>query len=226
MISPAVRYDPGCNVTLDASGGPSSPAQDPGHQLLQCILQLCAPDATATTAETLLDRCGSLSGVLTASPEALERAGLSAVSSVKVEKLYSCFAQLARWEVGPRPIINSWNALLSYVRTTVGHERRERFHVLFLDRRLRLIRDERLGSGTVDHAPVYPREVMRRALELSASALILVHNHPSGDATPSKADIDITRQIADAGRVLGITVHDHLVVGGAEVASFKSLGLF
>lgn len=98
--------------------------------------------------------------------------------------------------------------------------------MLFLDKRLRLIRDERLGSGTVDHAPVYPREVIRRALELSASALILVHNHPSGDPTPSRGDIEITRKIADGGRLLGIEVHDHLIVGGSEVTSFKALGLF
>jgi DNA repair protein RadC len=122
-------------------------------------------------------------------------------------------------------VISSWSALLAYVRAALAHEPREQFRVLFLDKKNGLIADEMLGQGTVDHAPVYPREVARRALELSASALILVHNHPSGDPTPSAADIDMTRQIVEAVRALKIAVHDHLVVGAGGVASFKALGL-
>jgi DNA repair protein RadC len=123
-------------------------------------------------------------------------------------------------------VISSWSALLAYVKTALAHEAREQFRVLFLDKKNQLIADEVMNRGTVDHAPVYPREVMRRALELSASAVILVHNHPSGDPTPSSADIDMTRQIVEAGRSLRIAVHDHLIAARDGVASLKALGLF
>jgi DNA repair protein RadC len=122
-------------------------------------------------------------------------------------------------------VISSWSALLAYVKVALANEPREQFRVLFLDKKNQLIADEIQNRGTVDHAPVYPREVMRRALELSSSNVILVHNHPSGDPTPSHADVDMTRQVVEAGRALKIGVHDHLVVGREGVASFKSLGL-
>ena len=122
-------------------------------------------------------------------------------------------------------MITSWSQLLAYVKLALAHEAREQFRVLFLDKKNQLIADEVQNHGTVDHAPVYPREVMRRALELSASAIILVHNHPSGDPTPSSADVDMTRQVVEAGRALRIAIHDHLVVGRDGVASFKALGL-
>ncbi|MDP3868386.1 RadC family protein [Phenylobacterium sp.] len=125
-----------------------------------------------------------------------------------------------------RTVISSTSALSAYVRTALAHEAREQFRALFIDKKNQLIADEVLNHGTVDHAPVYPREVMRRALELSASALILVHNHPSGDPTPSGADVQMTREIVEAGRSLRIAIHDHLVVGRDGVASFKALGLF
>ena len=131
----------------------------------------------------------------------------------------------AREEIAGRAVISSWNALLAYVRQALQHETREQFRVIFLDRKNQLIADEVMGHGTVDHAPVYPREIARRALELAASALILVHNHPSGDTTPSRADIDMTREIIDALTPLEITVHDHLIVGKGGVTSFKSAGL-
>ena len=127
--------------------------------------------------------------------------------------------------VARRTVITSWSQLLAYVKLALAHEAREQFRVLFLDKKNQLIADEVQNHGTVDHAPVYPREVMRRALELSASAIILVHNHPSGDPTPSSADVDMTRQVVEAGRALRIAVHDHLVVGRDGVASFKALGL-
>ena len=122
-------------------------------------------------------------------------------------------------------MISSWTALLAYVRMALQHEAREQVRVLYLDNRNQLILDEIQNRGTVDHTPVYPREVVRRALELSARAMILVHNHPSGDPTPSRADIEMTRQVIDAARVLGLELHDHLVVGRDGVASFKQLGL-
>ena len=121
------------------------------------------------------------------------------------------------------PVIGSWQALLDYCALTVRGPV-ERFHVLYLDRKNRIISDELLSTGTVDHVPVYPREVVKRALELNASALILVHNHPSGDPTPSEADISMTCQVQDAARALGITLHDHLIVGKSKEVSFRSLG--
>ena len=130
-----------------------------------------------------------------------------------------------REEIAGRSVISSWTALLAYVRSQLQHETREQFRVLFLDRKNQLIADELMGHGTVDHAPVYPREIARRALELSASALILVHNHPSGDPTPSRADIDITREIIDALAPFEIRVHDHLIAAKQGVKSFKTEGL-
>ncbi len=131
----------------------------------------------------------------------------------------------AEEEPAKRTVISSWSALLAYVRLSLQHEPREQFRVLYLDNRNQLILDEIQNRGTVDHAPVYPREVVRRALELSASAMIIVHNHPSGDPTPSRADIDMIRQVIEAGRALNVEVHDHLIVGRDGVASFKQLGL-
>lgn len=223
----SLQFDPACADEIAA--GSSSCCDPDGSEsaLLANVLRLCAPDkAGVALCERLLARFGSLSAVLSASAEALELAGLSRPAATNIGLLNTCARGLAGRSIAHRPIINSWNALLDYARLRLRDERREHFHALFLDRRLRLIRDERLGSGTVDHAPVYPREVIRRALELSASALILVHNHPSGDPTPSKADIELTKQLAEAGKLLGITVHDHLIVGSSGVASFKALGLF
>ena len=125
-----------------------------------------------------------------------------------------------------RPILASWTAVLDYCRAAMGFEAREQFRILFLDKKNRLIADEVQQRGTVDHTPVYVREVVKRALEHSASAIILVHNHPSGDPTPSRADIDMTRQIVDAAKPLGVTIHDHIIVGRQGHASFKTLKLF
>ncbi|MCA6237922.1 MAG: DNA repair protein RadC, partial [Phenylobacterium sp.] len=124
-----------------------------------------------------------------------------------------------------RTVITSWTQLSAYLRTAMAHEPREQFRVLFLDRRNQLIADEAMNEGTVDHAPVYPREVVRRALELSASALILAHNHPSGDPTPSRADIDMTREVIEAAKVLRLSVHDHVIVGRDGLTSFRAQGL-
>jgi len=134
--------------------------------------------------------------------------------------------RIGREPVKKRTVISSWSALLAYVKLALAHESREQFRVLYLDKKNQLIADEVMNKGTVDHAPVYPREVVRRALELSASSLILVHNHPSGDPTPSGADVEMTKQVVEAGRSLRIAVHDHLVVGRDGVASLKALGLF
>ncbi|MBI2260860.1 MAG: DNA repair protein RadC [Caulobacterales bacterium] len=195
--------------------------------LLTLILERMDPETDpARLAAALLERFGSLGGVASAAPGELAQAS-SAGPALRAElALLREFAvRLARAEACRRPVITSWTALVAYVRAALAHEPREQFRTLFLDRRNILLRDELAADGTVDHAPVYPREVIRRALELSASAMILVHNHPSGDPAPSRADIDMTRQIVEAARVFNIQVHDHLVVGREGTASFKALGL-
>ena len=151
------------------------------------------------------------------------RSGGFELTAQETATIFAAREILAR-HINRNPVLSSWQAVMDYCALSVRGDV-ERFHVLYLDRKNRLISDERLGVGTVDHVPVYPREVVRRALDLNASALILVHNHPSGDPTPSRADIEITKQVVQAGRALNVEVHDHLVVGRDGVASFKQLGL-
>lgn len=177
-------------------------------------------------AARLLVRFGSLGDVVSA--DALELArllppGPEALGRLQLAREFAI--RVAREGARRREEITSWTQLCAYVRTLMAHRPREQFRVLFLDHRNRLMSDEMVAEGTVDHAPVYPREVVRRALELSASALILVHNHPSGDPTPSRADIDMTARVVEAARCLGLQVHDHLVVGRDGTASFRALGL-
>jgi DNA repair protein RadC len=177
-------------------------------------------------AHTRGSTCRPADGALGAGPEALKTVtGVGEAAALDLSLLHELSLRAARDQVAKRPVISSWSALLAYVKAALAHEPREQVRVLFLDKKNQLIADEVVGRGTVDHAPLYPRELMRRALELSASALILVHNHPSGDPTPSSADVEITRQIIEAGRTLRISVHDHLVVGRDGIASFKALGL-
>jgi DNA repair protein RadC len=177
-------------------------------------------------AKRLLDRFGSLSGVLSAAVEELAAVkGVGEACALDLKLMHELAQRIGLEPVRKRTVISSWSALLDYVKLALKHEAREQFRVLYLDKKNQLILDERMNQGTVDHAPVYPREIVRRAIELSASAVILVHNHPSGDPTPSAADVDMTRQVVDACRPLRIAVHDHLVVGRDGVASFKALGL-
>lgn len=177
-------------------------------------------------AKALLARFGSVSGVLAADAADLKKSHRRWRNSCCIFKTVAELqGRAAKETLAARPVISSWDALLSYVRGQLQHEGREQFRVLFLDRKNQLIADEIMGHGTVDHAPVYPREIARRALELQASSLILVHNHPSGDPTPSRADIEVTREIIDALVSLEITVHDHLIAGKNTVTSMKSSGL-
>ena len=200
----------------------------PDYELLELFLFRSIPKKDVKPlAKQLLARFGSLSAVLGATPEELRTLkGVGETVALDLKLLHEASVRAAREQVAKRPMISSWSALMAYVKTALAHETREQFRVLFLDKKNQLIADEVMGRGTVDHAPVYPREVMRRALELSASAVILVHNHPSGDPTPSAADIDMTRQVVEAGRSLRITVHDHLIAARDGVASLKALGLF
>lgn len=208
----------------------------PDYELLEMLLFRSIPyKDTKPLAKDLLARFGSLEGIGAASHEAIEdqvaksmgyaRGKASRATALDLQLIFAVAQRVAKEPAAKRPVISSWTALLAYVRVALQHEPREQFRVLYLDKKNQLILDEVQNRGTVDHAPVYPREVVRRALELSSSALILVHNHPSGDPTPSRADIDMTRQVIDAGRALNVEVHDHLIVGRDGVASFKQLGL-
>lgn len=182
--------------------------------------------APETVAEAVLERFGTLGDAAAAHDPELKRVpGLNRGAIAHLKILRELSIRLARSEACKRPVLSSYSALVDYVRISLAHLPYEQVRVLYLDRRNILLRDEWAADGTVDHAPVYPREVIRRALEVSASALILVHNHPSGDPTPSRGDIDMTCQVVEAARVFGLQVHDHLVVGREGTASFRTLGL-
>ena len=200
----------------------------PDYELLELIIARSIPRGDIKPlAKALLARFGALAAVFAASPSELRTVkGVGPSLALDLRLIHEATLRIGKAEVTKRTVISSWSALLAYVRVALAHEAREQFRVLFLDKKNQLIADEVMNRGTVDHAPVYPREVMRRALELSASAVILVHNHPSGDPTPSTADVDMTRQIVDAGRPLRIAVHDHLIAARDGVASLKALGLF
>jgi DNA repair protein RadC len=178
-------------------------------------------------AKRLIERFGSFSEAINAPPERLKEVeGVGDAAILQLKLVRAAALRLMQGGIMQRPVLTSWTAVLDYCRAAMGFEAREQFRILFLDKKNRLIADEVQQRGTVDHTPVYVREVVKRALELSASAIILVHNHPSGDPTPSRADIDMTRQIVDAAKPLGVTIHNHIIVGRQGHASFKSLKLF
>ncbi|HEX9905208.1 MAG TPA: DNA repair protein RadC [Propylenella sp.] len=197
------------------------------YELLEMALYRAIPRGdTKPLAKALLKKFGTLSEVLAAPRERLKEVEGVGDRAVDELKLIKAFAERTAGEaVRRRPVLSSWPALLDYCRTIMAFEEREQFRILFLDKKNVLIADEVQQTGTVDHTPVYPREVIRRALELSATAIILVHNHPSGDPTPSRADIQMTQTIVEVGKPLGIAVHDHLVIGREGHASFRGLGL-
>jgi len=197
------------------------------YEMLELLLARALPrQDVKPIAKALIAEFGSFADVMAApAPRLMEVKGIKEKTALELKIVEAASVRMLRNRVINRPVISSWSALLDYARTAMSDPQREEFHVLFLDKKNRLIDDEILGKGTVDHAPVYPREIMKRALQLGATAIVLVHNHPSGDPTPSRADIDMTRQVIEAGKPLGVMVHDHLVVGANEVASFKSLGL-
>lgn len=198
-----------------------------GYELLELLLCAFIPRVDVKPiAKDLIARFGSVSAALAAPPERLmEVKGIGESAAAYIRATNLLMQTVAGEEVKDRPVISNWAALLNYVSLKIRHEKTEQARVLYLDRKNKLIADEKAGQGTVDHAPVYPREIARRALELSASAVILVHNHPSGDPTPSRADVDLTRDIEKALAPLEIKVHDHLVVGAKETISMKAKGL-
>jgi DNA repair protein RadC len=199
----------------------------PDYELLELVLTLANRRGdTKPLAKQLIKEFGSFAGVISATPEALLRTkGMGEVGVAALKVIEAAAVRLAKAEVSEKPLIGSWNALLDYCRAAMARGQIEQFRVLFLDRKNRLIADEVQQTGTVDHTPVYPREILKRALEHGASALILVHNHPSGDPTPSRADIEITKEVQKAAQALGVQLHDHLIIGRAGHTSFKSQGL-
>ena len=177
-------------------------------------------------AKALMAKFGSFAEVISAPTEQLtEVKGVSEKIALDLQIIRAAATKLGQQNLMGRPILSSWSALLDYCRSVMQFERTEQFRVLFLDKKNRLIADEILGEGTVDRAPVYPREVIKRALTHEATAIILTHNHPSGDPTPSKSDIDMTHHMIEAMKPIGVTVHDHLIIGRDNIASFKTLGL-
>ncbi len=197
------------------------------YELLELVLFRALPRRDVKPlAKALIARFGSFAEVIAAPPQRLaEVEGISETTITDFKVVEAAARRLARGEVKSRPLLSSWSAVLDYCRASMAFADREQFRVLFLDKRNQLIADEVQQIGTVDHTPVYPREVVKRALELSATAVILVHNHPSGDPTPSQADIRMTQQIVAVAKPLGIAVHDHIIVGKQGHASFKGMRL-
>ena len=198
----------------------------PDYELLELILFRAIPRRDVKPlARLLLDTFGDFNRVLSAPParlSAVDGIGDAVVTELKIVE--AAAHRLMRSKVIERPVISGWDAVVDYCHTTMAHRETEQFRVLYLDRKNVLIADEEQAQGTVDHVPVYPREVVKRALELNASALILVHNHPSGDPTPSQSDIDMTQQIETAALALGLTLHDHLIIGKSTELSLRGAG--
>lgn len=197
------------------------------YEFLELLLFQAVPRRdTKPLAKALLARFGSFSEVL-AAPEAqlLEVPGIGEGVVHHLKLIKAAAQRFGRDRIAERPLLNSWSEVIDYCRAAMAYEPIEQFRILFLNKKNQLIADEMQGSGTVDHTPVYPREVVKRALELSATALILVHNHPSGDPTPSNADIQMTKSVVDIAKPLGIAVHDHIIVGKSGHVSFKGLRL-
>ena len=181
---------------------------------------------TKPIAKDLIKQFGSLAGVLNADPAALQRVkGVGETSAAALKSVAVAARRMARSEVVQKPVLGSWQTLLDYLAIDMAHLTVERVRVLYLDTKNRLIDDHHVGDGSIDEASIHPREVIRRALDLGASALILVHNHPSGNPEPSRADIQITKRIAEAGRLLGVTVHDHVIIGREGHVSLRAKGL-
>ena len=180
---------------------------------------------SAALAARLLERFGTLGDILAAEPAQLDEFEIDQPALVLFRAIRETGRRLVERKVKDMPVLTNWQQLIDYCHTALAHEKTEQFRILFLDRKNVLIADELQQRGTIDHTPVYPREVVKRALAYNATALILVHNHPSGDPKPSREDIDMTREVKAAASVLGIAIHDHLVIGRKGHASFRSLGL-
>ena len=198
----------------------------PDYELLELLLFAAIPRRDVKPlAKALIKRFGDFAHVVGASAEELGAAGLSEATIASFKIVQAAALRMGRQSLIERPILSSWTALIAYLRAAMGRESTEQFRLLFLDRRNALIAEEVQARGTVDHTPVYPREVVKRALDLGATAIVLVHNHPSGDTTPSRDDIRMTGEIVKAASALGVAVHDHIIIGRGEPTSLRSMGL-
>lgn len=199
----------------------------PDYELLELLLFRAIPQRDVKPlAKTLIDKFGNFAQTISAPPERLkETSGLGEAAIIEFKLVQAAALRLMQAEIRDKPVIGSWAKLIDYCTAAMAYQNKEQFRVLYLNHRNVLIEDEVSQEGTIDHTPVYPREVVKRVLELGASSMILVHNHPSGDVTPSQADIDMTRKIVEAAKSLNINVHDHLIIGKDQHASFKALNL-
>lgn len=207
-----------------SDGGPDAV---PDYELLEMVLfRAIRRGDTKPIAKALLSRFGTFAEVLSAEPERLmEVKGVGEAVATEIKIVHAAAMRLMKGQVINRPLLSTWSAILDYVRAAMAFNDIEAFRILFLDKKNQLIADEVQQEGTVDHTPAYPREVVKRALELGASAVVLVHNHPSGDPTPSMADIDMTKRIVEAGAKLGVAVHDHVIVARKGHVSLRQAGL-
>ncbi|HEU4960547.1 MAG TPA: DNA repair protein RadC [Sphingomonas sp.] len=197
------------------------------HELIEYLLALAIPRKdTKPLAKELIKEFGGIGGLLSAAPEALGRvSGMGETSIAALKVVQAAALRLLRAEIVEKPVLANWQALLDYLRADMAHHPIERVRVLHLNTRNMLIRDELVSEGSIDEAAVHVREVIRRAIDLGSASLILVHNHPSGDPSPSRADIDITRGVIEAGKRLGIAVHDHVIIGSQGHSSLRAMGL-
>ena len=199
----------------------------PDYEMMELLLFLAQPRRDVKPlAKALIDHFGSFAEAISAEPAALsDIKGMGETAVIALKTVQAAAVRLSRDEVIDKPVLGNWKKLMAYCRASMAFTNVEQFRVLYLNRKNVLIADEVQQKGTVDHTPVYPREVVKRALELGATALIMVHNHPSGDPAPSRADIDMTREVREAGERLGIVLHDHVIISKGGHNSFKSLGL-
>ena len=197
------------------------------HELVEYLLALAIPRRdTKPLAKALLTEFGGIGGLFTADAEALMRvSGMGETSAAAIKIVQVAALRLLRAEASRRPVLASWQALIDYLHADMAHRSNERVRVLHLNTRNILIRDEVMSDGSIDEAALYVREVIRRAIDLGSAGIILVHNHPSGDPAPSRADIDITRKVAEAGKRLGIALHDHIIIGASGHSSLRAMGL-
>jgi len=197
------------------------------HELIEYLLALAIPRRdTKPLAKALLAEFGGIGGLLSADGEALARVkGMGETSIAAIKIAHAAALRLLRAEVAERPVLGNWQALLDYLRADMAHHANERVRVLHLNTKNMLIRDELMSEGSIDEAAFYVREVIRRAIDLGSAAVILVHNHPSGDPSPSRADIEVTRNMAEAGKRMGIAVHDHIIMGTSGHSSLRAMGL-
>lgn len=197
------------------------------YELLELLLFMAVPRRDVKPmAKDLLCQFGSLPELMSAPHSAISQVnGISENTATAIKTVFAISARMMKQELMQKPVLNNWTRLMDYCHMTMAHETKEHFRILFLNKKNTLIADEVQGSGTVDHTPAYPREIMKRALELGATALILMHNHPSGDSTPSQADIDMTNMIIDSAKPFDITIHDHIVIARGGHTSFRNEGL-